>query len=84
MIMAFSNGDDGHMDPQVAETAIKAFIKEILDRLDQAAGLAKAAQACADAGNVEKALQIALDIEQPIYEANTLLNAASLIGRVSG
>jgi hypothetical protein len=32
------------MHAQAAETAIKAFIKEILERLEQAAGVAKAAR----------------------------------------
>jgi hypothetical protein len=31
---------------------------------------------------VEKGIEIALDIEQLIYEVNTFLNAASLINRV--
>ena len=37
--------------------------------------MAKAAEACADAGNVSKAVEITLDIEQPLYEVTTLLNA---------
>jgi hypothetical protein len=70
------------MDARTTEVAIKTFIQQILERLDEAAGLAKAAQACAEAGNVAKAIEIALDVEQPIYEATTLLNAASLIKRI--
>ena len=34
-------------------------------------------------GNIEKGVEIALDIEQLIYEVNTLLNAASLVNRIS-
>jgi hypothetical protein len=71
-----------HMDDQTTDTALKCFLREIHDRLEQASGIAKAAQACADAGNVSKAVEIALDVEQPIYEATTLLNAASLINRI--
>jgi hypothetical protein len=52
-------------------------------RLDQAAGIAKAAEACAKAGNIEKAIEIALDVEQLIYEVSTLLNAASLMNRIN-
>jgi hypothetical protein len=70
------------MDARTTEVAIKTFIQQILERLDEAAGLAKAAQACAEAGNVAKAVEIALDVELPIYEATTLLNAASLIKRI--
>ena len=39
------------------------------------------ADACAGAGFHEKGLEVALDIEQPLYEATTLLNAASLLNR---
>jgi len=53
-------------------------LKEMRDRLEQAASIAKAAEA----GNVEKGIEIALDIEQLIYEVNTFLNAASLINRI--
>lgn len=52
------------------------------ERLDQAAGLGQAAEACAKAGNIGKAIEIALDIEQLTYEVNTLLNAASLMNRI--
>jgi hypothetical protein len=52
-------------------------------RLDEAASIARAAQACADAGNIEKGVEIALDVEQLVYEVETLLNAASLINRIS-
>ncbi len=34
------------------------------------------------AGNIEKAIEIALDVEQLIYEVNTFLNAASLMNRI--
>src|SRR5712692_1438172 len=71
------------MDTNTVEITVKAYLSEIRQRLDQAAGIARAAQACADAGNLEKAIEIALDIEPLVYEVNTLLNAASLINRIS-
>jgi hypothetical protein len=46
-------------------------------------GIAKAASACAEAGNISKAIEIALDVEQLICEVNTFLNAASLMHRIS-
>ena len=51
-------------------------------RLDEAAGIAKAAETCADNGNVGKGIEIALDVEQLLYEVNTFLNAASMIYRL--
>jgi hypothetical protein len=35
-----------------------------------------------DAGNIKKAVEIALDIDQPLYEVTTQLNPASLINRI--
>ena len=71
------------MDTGTLVITIKVYLKEMRERLDHAASIARAAQACADAGNIEKGIEIALDVEQPIYEVNTFLNAASLINRIS-
>jgi hypothetical protein len=71
------------MDAAIAETAIKAYLKEIYSRLDKAARIAKAADACAEAGNADKGVHVALDIEQLCYEATRLLDAASLINRLA-
>jgi hypothetical protein len=70
------------MDAKTLEIAIKAHLREIRTRLDEAAGIAKAANTCAEAGNIAKAVEIALDLEQILYEVNTFLNAASLVHRV--
>lgn len=70
------------MDVNMLEITIRAHLKEMRRRLDQAAGIAKAADACAEAGNLSKAIEIALDIEQLIYEVNTFLNAASMMHRI--
>ena len=40
------------MDPATLEITLKAYLKEMQERLDQAASIARAARACADAGNV--------------------------------
>ena len=71
------------MDAAIAETAIKVYLKEIHTRLDEAASIAKAANACAEAGNADKGVHVALDIEQLCYEATRLLDAASLINRLA-
>lgn len=71
------------MDAQAAELTIKEYLTEVRDRLDKAAGIARAANACAGAGFYDKAVEITLDIEQPLYEVTTLLNATSLIHRIS-
>jgi hypothetical protein len=71
------------MDAHLVEVTIKAHLTEIRNRLDKAAGIGRAADACAGAGFHEKGLEVALDIEQPLYEATMLLNAASLINRIA-
>jgi anthranilate phosphoribosyltransferase len=42
------------MSPEMAEIAIGEFLKAVRERLEQAASIAKAAEACAEAGNPEK------------------------------
>jgi hypothetical protein len=71
------------MSPQVTEAAIKECLTEISSRLSDASAIAKAAVTCAEGGNADDAIKIALDVEQLIHEANTLLNAASLINRLA-
>ncbi|MGY3694574.1 hypothetical protein ACVIGA_004654 [Bradyrhizobium sp. USDA 3240] len=70
------------MDAQADETAVRTYLTEIRTRIDKAAGIARAADACAGAGFCDKAVEVSLDIEQPLYEATTLLNAVSLINRI--
>jgi len=71
------------MDADVAATAIKFCLSLIRQKLEEAASISKAADACSEAGNPEKAIEIALDVEQLIYEAGTLLNAASMLNRIT-
>jgi len=71
------------MDVQIVEATLKMHVRQMRERLDRAAGIAKAAETCAETRNIEKAIEIALDIEQLIYEVNTFLNAASMINRIS-
>ena len=67
------------MTPEAANAAIKECLKAIHDRLEQAAAIAKAADACAEAGNPAKAVAIVLDVERLIYEVNSYLNGADLM-----
>jgi hypothetical protein len=70
------------MDAQAAEFSMRAQLSEARDRLDQAVSIAKAAETCATADNLPKAIEIALDIDQLLYETTTLLNAMALIARL--
>jgi hypothetical protein len=63
--------------------AVVACLDEVHVRLSEAARIAKAAQACAQAGSHSEAVTISMDIEQLLYEAGRLQDAASLLNRLS-
>jgi hypothetical protein len=65
-------------DPQ-ALAAATDLVRRIAERLRAAADAAKAAETCAYSGNTDQALALLHDIEPPLYEVTTLLNAASLL-----
>jgi hypothetical protein len=71
------------MDRAIAEKAITIILTEIHFRLDEAARIAKAAEACAMAGSITEGVTVSMDIEQIIYETGRLQDAASLLNRLS-
>ena len=71
------------MDRATIEPAIKIVPTEIHSKLNEAARIAKAAEACALAGSVTEAVTVSMGIEQLIYEAGRLQDAASLLNRLS-
>jgi hypothetical protein len=70
------------MDEASTEAVLLTQLSFMMRRLDEAASLSRAAEACGKAGDLGKAIEIALDTEQLTYEANVLLNAASLMHRI--
>lgn len=71
------------MDKTTAELIVGTLTTMIAERLAEATGLAKAAEACALANNMDGAVQIVLRVDQPIYEVQTLMNATTLVHRLS-
>jgi len=71
------------LDRAIAEKTITIILTEIQLRLDEAARIAKAAEACALAGSVPEGVTVSMDIEQIIYETGRLQEAASLLNRLS-
>ena len=69
------------MDRATIEPAIKIVLTEIHSKLNEAARIAKAAEACALAGSVAEGVSVAMDIEQLIYGAGRLQDAVSLLNR---
>jgi hypothetical protein len=72
------------MDRATIEPAITIMLTEISSKLNEAARIAKAAEACALAGSVAEGVTVSMDIEQLIYEAGRLQDAVSLLHRLSG
>ena len=66
------------------EPAIKMLLTEIHTKLNEAARVAKAAEACALAGGIAEGVSVSMDIEQLIYEAGRLQDAALLLNRLFG
>lgn len=71
------------MDRATIEAAIKILLTEIHTKLGEAARIAKAAEACALAGSVAEGVAVSMEIEQLIYEAGRLGDAASLLSHLS-
>jgi hypothetical protein len=71
------------MDRATIEPAIRIMLTEIHSKLNQAARIAKAAEACALADSIAEGVTVSMDIEQLIYEAGRLQDAASLLNRLS-
>jgi hypothetical protein len=71
------------MDRATIEPALRILLTEIHSKLNEAARIAKAADACALAGSVAEGVTASMDIEQLIYEAGRLQDAASLLNRLS-
>ena len=57
------------MDRTATDQTIKVLLSEIHRRLDDAARIAKAAEACALAGSIAEGVSVSMDIEQLIPRA---------------
>lgn len=71
------------MEAQTIEPTIKACLADLHAKLKAAEQIAKAAQACAEAGSLAEAVRISMDIEQLIYEAGRVHEATALLARMA-
>jgi len=71
------------MDRATIEPAIRSVLTETHSKLNEAARIAKAAEACALTESVVEGVTVSMDIEQLIYEVGRLQDAASLLNRLS-
>jgi hypothetical protein len=67
------------MDRTAADTVTKAFLANIHRKLQEAVSIAKAAEVCAESGNVQTALKMVMDVENPTHQVDRMLSAALLI-----
>jgi hypothetical protein len=70
------------MERASIEPTIKLILAEIHTKLDEAARIARAAKACAQSGATAEGVEVSMDIEQLLYEAGRLQDAASLLNRM--
>jgi hypothetical protein len=71
------------MDRSIIDPAITILITEIHSKLRDATRIAKAAEACVLAGSLTEGVAVSMDIEQILYEAGRLQDAALLLNRLS-
>lgn len=76
------------MTPEIADVVITDFLKSLGQTLDQAGQIVKAAETALQADNLQQAVEIIMDLEPLMFDANTLLNGACLLqlhfGRPTG
>lgn len=71
------------MTPDFSAATFPVLIRTLRERLQTALATAKAAEAYLEEADREGALAIALEVELPLTEAQTLLGAAAIIQRHS-
>ena len=71
------------MNTAAMNESIKICLGEIRSKLDEAAGIARAAEACAAAGSIAQGIEVSMDIEQLIFDAGRLHDAVSLMHRLT-
>jgi len=67
------------MDRTAADTVTLAFLSQIHRELQEAVSIARAAEVRAESGNVEAAVKLVMDVEDPAYRADRMLKATLLI-----
>jgi hypothetical protein len=67
------------MDRTAADAVTRAFLAHIHRALREAVSIARAAEVCADSGNIQGAVRMVMDIEDPAYRADRMLKATLLI-----
>jgi hypothetical protein len=67
------------MDTPEIDAITKVLLSQIRNKLDDAANIAKAAEVCAEGGNIVAAVRMLMDAEDPVHLADRMLQATLLI-----
>lgn len=71
------------MAPDVLHTTLISMLTIVEARTASAHAIAAVARAAAERGGASKAIQICLNLDEPLYEATTLSGAAVVLARVT-
>jgi hypothetical protein len=69
------------MQNDIISFAVEAFLHEMRERLEQAHGLAEAADACARVGQTAEGIELANKADEPIHDAEMLLGMIAWLAR---
>ena len=71
------------LERRFVQAALKTFLSQARHRLDQALGIARAAEVCLDIIDSADGVRVALAIEPLLYETKHFINTATIINRLS-
>jgi len=69
------------MQNDITSFAVAAFLREMRERLEQALGLAEAADTCARVGQTAEGIELANKADEPIHDAEILLGMTAWLAR---
>ena len=72
------------MDNDITSFAIKAFLRDMRERLEEARGIAEAADACARVGQTAEGVALANKTDELIHDAELLLSMTAWLARSAG
>ena len=79
--MLIVKGEDSRMANEIEDKIIQDFARDIVRKLDEAAIIARTADGLGRQGLAQRAFQSLLGIETLLHDAQTLLNATSVVRR---
>ena len=72
------------MHNDIAHFAGTTLLRDLRERVEAAAGIAKAVRVLADSGLTGKGVEIANDVDEPIHDAEMLLGLVTVVARSAG